>query len=67
MRYYIVLHIHLPIKDINKHSIFNIGDTNDIMFSLNNNLDFDPITNYFKSCVFSYTNGTILDITLNSL
>jgi hypothetical protein len=53
----------LPIKDTNKHFIFNLGDTNDVMFSLNNFLDFNPINNYFKSRVFPCANGTILDIT----
>jgi hypothetical protein len=52
----------LPIKDTNKHLIFNLSDTNDVIFSLNNFLDFNPINNYFKSCVFSYLNGTIQDI-----
>jgi hypothetical protein len=43
----------LPIKDINKQFIFNLDDTNDIMFSLNNFLDFNLInTYYFKSHVF---------------
>jgi hypothetical protein len=53
---------HLPIKDTNKHFIFNLGDTNDVMFSLNDFLDFNPINNYFKSRVLSCTNGTIQDI-----
>jgi hypothetical protein len=54
----------LPIKDINKYFIFNLSDTNDIMFSLTDFLEFDPIKNYYhKSCVLSCTNGTILDIT----
>jgi hypothetical protein len=54
---------HLPIKDTNKHFIFNIGDTNDVMFSLTDFLDSDPIKSYFKSHVLSCTNGTIQDIT----
>jgi hypothetical protein len=54
---------HLPIKDTNKHFIFNLGDTNDVMFSLNDFLDFNPINNYFKSRILSCTNGTIQDIT----
>jgi hypothetical protein len=54
---------HLPIKDNNKHFIFNLGDINDVIFSLNGFLDFNPINNYFKSRVFSCTNGTIQDIT----
>jgi hypothetical protein len=53
----------LPIKDINKQFIFNLGDTNNVMFSLNDFLDFNPINNYFKSCIFSCMNGTIQDIT----
>jgi hypothetical protein len=55
---------YLPIKNTNKQFNFNLGDTNDVMFSLNDFLDFDPIKNYFvKSCVFFCTNGTILNIT----
>jgi hypothetical protein len=54
----------LPIKDTNKHFSSNLGDTNDIMFSLTDLLDFNLITNYlFKSHVLSCANGTILDIT----
>jgi hypothetical protein len=54
----------LPIKDINKHFIFNLGDTHDVKFSLTGFSDFDPIKNYsFKSRVISCANGTILDIT----
>jgi hypothetical protein len=54
----------LPIKDLNKQFIFNLDNTNDIMFSLNEFLDFDLINDYyFKSHVFFYTNGIILDIT----
>jgi hypothetical protein len=53
---------YLPIKDTNTQFIFNLSDTNDVMFNLNEILDFDPIM-YFKSRVFSYTNGTILYIT----
>jgi hypothetical protein len=56
--------ICLLIKDKNKHSNFNLGDTNDVIFSLNEILDFDPINNYyFKSHVYSCMNGTIRDIT----
>jgi hypothetical protein len=52
------------IKNINKHFIFNLGDTNDVKFSLTGFLDFDPIKNYsYKSCILSYANGMILDIT----
>jgi hypothetical protein len=54
---------YLPIKDINKHFIFDLGDTNDVMFNLNGFLDFNPINNYHKSRVLSCMNGTILDIT----
>jgi hypothetical protein len=54
---------HLPIKDTNKHLIFNLGDTNDVMFSLTDFLDFDPIKSYYKSRVLSCTNGKIQDIT----
>jgi hypothetical protein len=53
----------LPIKDINKHFTFNLSDTNDVIFNLNGNLDFNPINFHFKSRVLSYTNGTIQDIT----
>jgi hypothetical protein len=53
----------LPLKKINKHSIFNLGDTTDVMFSLIDVLDFNPINNQHKSRVFSCTNGTIQDIT----
>jgi hypothetical protein len=54
----------LPIKDINKHFIFNLSDTNNVMFSLTDFLEFDPIKNfYYKSRVLSCTNGTISDIT----
>jgi hypothetical protein len=53
-----------PIKDTNKHFIFNLSNTNDVMFNITNFLDFDPNTNYFyKSRVLSCANGTILDIT----
>jgi hypothetical protein len=59
--------IYFSIKDTNKHFIFNLGDTNDIMFSLTNFLDFDSIKNYFyKSRILSCVNRTILDIPLNS-
>jgi hypothetical protein len=55
---------YLPIKDNNKHFIFNLGDTKNVMFSLNNFLDFDLInTYYYRLCVFSCVNRTILDIT----
>jgi hypothetical protein len=53
----------LPIKDNNKHFISNLGDTNDVMFSLNDFLDFNPINNYFKSCVSLCVNRTISNIT----
>jgi hypothetical protein len=54
----------LPIKDINKQFNFNLGDTNDVMFSLINFLEFDPIKNYlYKSRVLFYANRKILDIT----
>jgi hypothetical protein len=54
----------LPIKDNNKHFIFNLSDTNDVMFSLIKFLNFGPIKNYFyKSRVFSCANEMILDIT----
>jgi hypothetical protein len=56
--------IRLPIKDTNKHFIFNLSDTNDVMFSITDFLDFNPIINYFyKPRVLSYANGMILDIT----
>jgi hypothetical protein len=55
--------ICLPLKEINKHSIFNLGDTTDVMFSLIDVLDFNPINNHHKSRAFSCTNGTIQDIT----
>jgi hypothetical protein len=55
---------HLSIGDTNKHFIFNLDDTNNVMFSLTDFLDFDPIKNYFyKLYVLSCMNGTILDIT----
>jgi hypothetical protein len=54
---------YLPIKDTNKHSIFNLGDTNDVRFNLTDFLDFNPIKSYFKSHILSCTNGTIQDIT----
>jgi hypothetical protein len=53
----------LPNTDINKHFIATLGDTDDVKFSLNNFLNFDPIKKYFKSHVFSCINGMILDIT----
>jgi hypothetical protein len=31
----------LSIKDLNKQFIFNLSDTNNVMFNLNNFLDFD--------------------------
>jgi hypothetical protein len=50
----------LSIKDTNKHFIFNLGDTNDVMFSLTDFLDFDLIKNYFyKSCVLFCINRSI--------
>jgi hypothetical protein len=52
----------LPLKNINKHFIFNLGDTTDAMFSLIDFLDFNPINNHHKSRVFFCTNGTIQDI-----
>jgi hypothetical protein len=53
----------LPIKDINKQFIFNLGDTHDVKFSLTGFLDFNPIkNNYHKSRVISCVNGMILDI-----
>jgi hypothetical protein len=53
----------LPIKNNNKYFNFNLGDTNDVMFSITDFLDFDLNKNYFyKSRVLSYTNGTILNI-----
>jgi hypothetical protein len=55
--------IHLPIKDTNKHFIFNLGDTNDVRFNLTDFLDFNPIKSYSKLRVLSCTNGTIQDIT----
>jgi hypothetical protein len=53
----------IPIKDINKHFIFDLGDTNDVMFSLNSFLDLNPINNHHKSRVLSCMNGIIHDIT----
>jgi hypothetical protein len=55
--------ICLPLKETNKHFIFNLGDTTNVMFSLTDFLDFNPINNHHKSRVFSCTNGTIQDIT----
>jgi hypothetical protein len=58
----------LPIKDINKQFIFNLGNTYDVKFSLIGFLDFDPIKNYYcKSRVLFCANGTILDITFKFL
>jgi hypothetical protein len=55
---------YLPIKDTNTQFIFNLSDTNDVIFSLNDFLDFDTIKNYYyKSRVLSCKNGTISDIT----
>jgi hypothetical protein len=54
---------NLPYQEFNKHSAPIIGDTNDVMFSLNNYLEFDIIINYNKLHVLSCVNGTILDIT----
>jgi hypothetical protein len=53
----------LPIKEIINNSSFQLGDTNDVIFSLNEFLDFNPINLYSKSRVLSRTNGTIQDIT----
>jgi hypothetical protein len=55
--------MRLPIKDNNKQFIFNTVDTNDVKFSLNKFLDFNPINNYFKLYVSSCMNRTILIIT----
>jgi hypothetical protein len=55
--------ICFPIKDQNKHFNFNLGDTTDVMFSLIDFLDFNPINNHYKSRVLSCTNRTIQDIT----
>jgi hypothetical protein len=56
--------MYLPIKDTNKQFIFNLGDTNDVMFSLTEFLEFDPIKNYlYKSRVLSCINRIIMDIT----
>jgi hypothetical protein len=53
----------LPIKKIINNFSFQLGDTNNVIFSLNEFLDFNPINLYFKLRVLSYTNGTIQDIT----
>jgi hypothetical protein len=37
-------------------------DTDDVI-NLSNLLDFNPIKNYFKLCIYSYMNGIILDVT----
>jgi hypothetical protein len=53
----------LPIKNTNKQFNFNLGDTNDVMFSLTEFLEFNLIKNYlYKSRVPSCVNGTIMDI-----
>jgi hypothetical protein len=58
----------LPIKDINKHFIFNLDDTNNVKFSLIDFLNFDLIKNYYyKSYVLFCANGMILDITFKFL
>jgi hypothetical protein len=55
---------HLPIKDINKHFIFNLGDTNNVNFSLHNLLNYNPTNKFFcKSRVLFCTNEIIFDIT----
>jgi hypothetical protein len=36
----------LPIKNTNNHFIFNLGDTNDVMFSLTDFLDFNRAPEY---------------------
>jgi hypothetical protein len=55
--------ICLPIKEIINNSSFQLGDTNDIIFNLNEFLDFNPINLYCKLRVLSRTNGIIQDIT----
>jgi hypothetical protein len=53
--------ICLPIKDLNKYFIFILGNTNNVIFSLNNFLKFDSINSYYlKSRVFSRMNGMIV-------
>jgi hypothetical protein len=39
------------LKETNKQFIFNLGDTTDVMFSLIDFLDFNPINNHYKSHV----------------
>jgi hypothetical protein len=55
--------IYLFNREINKHFITTLDNTNNVKFSLNNFLNFDPIKNYFKSHIFPCMNGTILNIT----
>jgi hypothetical protein len=50
-------------KEINKHLYNQLGNTNDIMFSLTNFLDFDPITIFFMSHIYPCINEIILNIT----
>jgi hypothetical protein len=54
-------------KNINKYFNFNLGNTDDISISLTKLLDFDSIKNYFKSHVFSWINGIILNITFRDV
>jgi hypothetical protein len=51
------------LKETNKQFIFNLGDTNDVMFSSISFLDFNPINNHHKSRVLSCTNEIIQNIT----
>jgi hypothetical protein len=55
--------IYPPIKEINKHYINNLVDTNDVKFSLNNFLDSNPIITNLKLHIFPSKNVIILDIT----
>jgi hypothetical protein len=50
-------------KKINKHFNDNLGDINDIKFSLYRLLNFDPNKNSFKLCVYPRMNETILNTT----
>jgi hypothetical protein len=53
----------LPNKDINKHLVNTLGNTDDVKFSLKIFLNFNLIKNYFKLHISSSKNRTILNIT----
>jgi hypothetical protein len=55
--------IYLSNIDVNKQFDTTLGNTYNAKLSLNNFLDFNLITNHFKSHISPSKNGTILDIT----